>query len=681
MSSELISALGAGSGVDVKALAEGLVSVEREPRKKIIDDKIAKSEAKISGYAVVMAALANVKTTLEGLNDRSDFNAVNVTNSDESSFSVTADVDSVVGQSSVKVIGLARGQTSSSASFTSADQQLNGGDAFSLQLSVGGGEHKTVRVAGGSGQQQIIAFTGATESGVMRVAGIDVSVVAGDSATVISQKVAAALGADDFFGLNSGRAVVDNGDGSVTLTFSDSDGAVSEVDLAGQEALGVEAAAAVMRPYRKAMTTPQGLVEAINSANLGVSAQLLNTGDGSANPFQIVVTGATGTENAFTLQADDGLGVAQEQTLSFGPAEAAGNIVVAGVTVAVEPGDSPTVIASKVTAALQTSEFINGTEGRSVTNNLDGSVAVRFSTADGVMPDIQFRDADNTEVGYAVTTTQAFERGGVIDALSFQAIDGLEAKNAELEVNGLRIYRSSNTIDDAISGATLTLRAPSAVAATVVFERDISSFKDKVSDLVKKYNDMVSDFKILTGEKSDDPEDIYSGSLVGDSTVRTVLSQVRDVLFGSSSTPGGDVKALRDLGVSVDRTGVATFDEKVFDAKVSTNFDDIVLMFSANTNNQSSFGTANRGLAGDLIKKVDDLIGQRGFLQAQTDNAKAQITRNERSLEILEERMESLLQRYTKQFAVMETLVGQMNAMRENLKGQFENLAAMYKNN
>lgn len=679
-SSSLISALGAGSGVNVKSLAEGLVNVEREPRTKIINDKIAKSEAKISGYAVVTAALSNLKSTLQSLNDRSDFNALKVSNSGEDSFSVSSGVDAVVGQNSIRVVNLARGQTSSSPAFSSADQLLNNGRGFSLQLSVGGGDYKTIRIPGGTSQQQILAFTGSTTSGVMKVAGIDVPVAAGDSASEISRKVASALNADSFFAPATDRLVVDNGDGSVTVTFSDADGAVSEVEVTGQQDLGIESAVAVMRPYRISLTSPQGIVEAINSAGLGVSAQLLDTGDGSGNPFKIVVTGQTGAQNSFDLMADDGSGDAEEQVLSFGPALNSGNIVVAGVTVALQQGDSPTAVATKVFNALKTSEFIVGTPGRSVVNNFDGSIGVSFATSDGDMANIGFSDPDNTGLGFAVETSRTFTRGAAMTSLQFEVSEGLSARNAELEVNGLRIFRPSNTITDAVAGATLTLRAPAAQASTVVFDRDATALKETLADLVKKYNDMVSDFKILTGAKSEDPEDIYSGSLVGDSTVRTVLFQIRELLFGNSSTPGKSVAALRDLGVSVDRTGVATFNEDSFNAKVGQSFEDIVLMFSANTNNQSQFGNAKRGLAGDAVKRIDDLIGQRGLLQTQTDSANTQISRNKRSLEVLEQRMESLLKRYTQQFAVMETLVGNMNAMRENLKGQFENLSAMYRN-
>ena len=54
--------------------------------------------------------------------------------------------------------------------------------------------------------------------------------------------------------------------------------------------------------------TPQGIVNAINAANNGVTAQLVNTGDGSQNPFQIILTGQQGASNVFSFSTDDGNG-------------------------------------------------------------------------------------------------------------------------------------------------------------------------------------------------------------------------------------------------------------------------------------------------------------------------------------------------------------------------------------
>jgi flagellar capping protein FliD len=51
-------------------------------------------------------------------------------------------------------------------------------------------------------------------------------------------------------------------------------------------------------------TSPAGIVASINAANLGVTAQLINTGHATA-PYRIMVTGQTGASNTFTLNGSN----------------------------------------------------------------------------------------------------------------------------------------------------------------------------------------------------------------------------------------------------------------------------------------------------------------------------------------------------------------------------------------
>ncbi|CAN1553552.1 FliD Flagellar capping protein [Burkholderiaceae bacterium] len=54
--------------------------------------------------------------------------------------------------------------------------------------------------------------------------------------------------------------------------------------------------------------TPQDIVDAINAAGYGVTAKLIDTGDGSAKPFQVVLSGVEGSAGAFTLATGYGTG-------------------------------------------------------------------------------------------------------------------------------------------------------------------------------------------------------------------------------------------------------------------------------------------------------------------------------------------------------------------------------------
>lgn len=468
----LITALGAGSGVDVKALAKSLVEAERAPKQQVIQSRIDKSEAKISGYSAMMAALDLFKKQVDGLDSVTDFAAVDIRNSNPLAVQVSTNSLASPGAHTISITSLAQAQRSVGDGFNNVTAQVNGGNAFTLSLTV-------------AGETTDIAISAAN-------------------------------------------------------------------------------------------TNASAVVNAINQAGAGVSAQLVDTGvEGAADRYKIVLTGQTGASNAFTVGTD----------------------------------------------AADTS------------------------------------------------------------GLNFTTPAGQDAANAVVTVNGVAINRASNTISDAIAGVTFDLLGPTTGAVAVQLNRDSSGVKERVQSLVTAYNNMVSDFGILTGPASDDEEDIYSGSLRGDSTVRSVLSQIRQVFFGESETAGESITSLRDMGVSVDKDGVVTLDEATLDEALTSNFEEVVSALAGRTTAEVDGETVIRqGLGAEMAARLRALMGPTGIILSQSNSAESQVNRYEEQLEKLETRMESILERYTKQFAAMESIVGQLTSMRESLKGQFEAMLNTGKN-
>ena len=99
--SNIVNTLGAGSGIDIKGLAQGLVDAEKTPKKERIDAKIAKSEARISGYSAIKFALSDLKNAFAKLNDASDFSSIKTANTQPAAFGVTA--SSTTGAKAVSV--------------------------------------------------------------------------------------------------------------------------------------------------------------------------------------------------------------------------------------------------------------------------------------------------------------------------------------------------------------------------------------------------------------------------------------------------------------------------------------------------------------------------------------------------------------------------------------------------
>ena len=76
MAIELLNALGAGSGLDSKAIVDALVAAERAPLESRITKRVEKSEASISAYGQVTSVLEGVRSAFELLNDVDDLSEV-----------------------------------------------------------------------------------------------------------------------------------------------------------------------------------------------------------------------------------------------------------------------------------------------------------------------------------------------------------------------------------------------------------------------------------------------------------------------------------------------------------------------------------------------------------------------------------------------------------------------------
>lgn len=150
-SSSIVSSLGAGSGIDIKSLAESLIEAERKPFKDRIDQKVEKSEAKISGYGAILSYLRPLRASMEKLANPESFGSLAASSSQPAALTAVAQSGASVGSHSVSVLGLASAQVSRSAGFDSTAQSIGDGP-FKLQLNQGSGQPRLIDVSSATPQ-------------------------------------------------------------------------------------------------------------------------------------------------------------------------------------------------------------------------------------------------------------------------------------------------------------------------------------------------------------------------------------------------------------------------------------------------------------------------------------------------------------------------------------------------
>ena len=191
--------------------------------------------------------------------------------------------------------------------------------------------------------------------------------------------------------------------------------------------------------------------------------------------------------------------------------------------------------------------------------------------------------------------------------------------------------------------------------------------------MISAYNDLKG---IMDALVDSDSEIENGGALVSDySGVRFVEQQIRDAIFEDAETASGSINSLRDLGITTDKNGKLVLDEDIFDEVLNDSYDDVKMMLTAGTDNQSEFSSGSQGLAQSAILKIEELVGNDGILALRQENAEAAIEVYQEDMLKLEERIELLYDRYLAQFTAMESLVREMNNTRDYLEDQFEMMA------
>lgn len=211
--------------------------------------------------------------------------------------------------------------------------------------------------------------------------------------------------------------------------------------------------------------------------------------------------------------------------------------------------------------------------------------------------------------GRETGTANAFSIvNGLGGGVSFGA-NAVNATDASVEVNGITVISDTNTVTDAISGATLTLlqKAPT-TTVTATVQQDLDGSKDKIEAFVKAYNDIVSYIKLETAKARTGD----SRSIGKDGTVRgvsTVLSEKMNTLYNV----GGAFSYAASSGIGFTSDGELEFDATIFEGAAEDNLADIQKLFVGGGGVDGLFVTLKESLeeytkSGGIIETTKDTL-------------------------------------------------------------------------
>ena len=236
------------------------------------------------------------------------------------------------------------------------------------------------------------------------------------------------------------------------------------------------------------------------------------------------------------------------------------------------------------------------------------------------------------------------------------------ATDAALTVNNIPITSTTNTIDDAIPGVSLSLLKKDAATPVMIDVTESADEAEKqLQEFVKAYNDLMS----FIGEQSAAAVE-GKASIARDSLVRGLRMGLTDAMRAEYLGSGTDYTRLSTIGVEFETTGTIRLDAAKLKAAVLDDANAVRTLFIGTT------GTG--GVFGALKGQVESYTTAGGLVQGAKDRLKNHILRIDGRLDTMELQLELRREALQKEFIAADQLMTQLNGQGSSLQalgGQF----------
>lgn len=357
-----------------------------------------------------------------------------------------------------------------------------------------------------------------------------------------------------------------------------------------------------------ATDTLADVAAAINAEDMGVSAVVVNTGQGGT-PYRLVLTSeATGAANAAVISGDtaglwprwldsNGYATADSTPVGGGEFDITANGNTAHVVIAA--GDSLQIAASKINAA-------NPDVLAEVVGSADGTYKLSITSA--------YSDL-------AVTDNMS----GLWSAAAPAVVSGTvlsEAQNALLEFGTgtpMEVESATNSVTGLAPGLTVNLKTVSASQVTVTIASDTEGLLEYAQDFVAKYNDVIGKLKTYD---SYDVDNNKASILFANNTLRQLEMDLGNVISTVVAGQPAETDNLTMVGFTLGTDGKLSLDENVFSAALDAHPEDVASLFSGViertlASQGGSIGGPAAG-SGSLANLIDGSPSGVGFTSANT---------------------------------------------------------------
>ena len=242
------------------------------------------------------------------------------------------------------------------------------------------------------------------------------------------------------------------------------------------------------------------------------------------------------------------------------------------------------------------------------------------------------------------------------------------ARNAQLTVNNVAIENSSNTISDALENITLNLNDVTTGNQTLTITQDTSKAQTAIKDWVNAYNSLIDTFSSLTKytavDAGADSQSSSNGALLGDSTLRTIQTQLKSML--SNTVSSSNYKTLAQIGITTDPS----------DGKLERDADKLTAALKKDASGVGALivGDGKKtGITTTIGSNLTSWLSTTGIIKAATDGVSKTLNKLTKDYNAASDRIDAQVARYKEQFTQLDVLMTSLNSTSSYLTQQFEN--------
>lgn len=272
--------------------------------------------------------------------------------------------------------------------------------------------------------------------------------------------------------------------------------------------------------------------------------------------------------------------------------------------------------------------------------------------------------------------------GNLADDLGLDAsVKIVEGQSSEIIVDGITITSDSNTIEDAVDGVTLNLKALSEAdkTMTVTVKEDTEKTEKAIQDVVEQYNSILTFVGEQLSVGNPSAEGNKTGALVGDSSLMRLETGLRSLMTANVNNGSTSVKNMKDLGITVDREGKATLDTKKLKEALASDPAAVKNLFFTPEKTEPGIEgepavkiSEENGMAQKMRSLIDSYISDKtGIIINKSKTFDNEIKDISKSITSFNERLEKKRANYIAMFTRLDTVMMQAESQMAYLSSQF----------